>query len=445
MPFLFLLCLSAFFSGCTPVSYPGDKLKEAIADIAKKEYGINQCEVEINGATLGVFLPLKQLFAADFKEAILGGKVTNMEELFQPTEESIDKVEDMLFSMSRVILSTDRKIEFYYLQATDTEKTGMEITFLGNVDDVKKVRFWDIPRSEYRKRIIHEIQLNRAVLWDGPVRKFFRDLEEKKRSEIQAAYFKNTAEEKWAKEFFFTDAGGSVTERGQARWEILELRSLPVQDTETMVYAKVRVAPRNNAASAQTLEYLFLIAPQGDQERIRRIIPMLVMDQISQTSLVPLTKNLIYDSLGQWDREFKTPDITMGEFLARQLSRRIQQMVAEDERIANTFTGVKLILKFANEDPKHFSLLLTAPRKGFDPQLSSGSGEVHEDIIYLWELAAREFADVLRNYGFRDWQYLEFGLVQVQGNLWRASREDLDLFRKKKKVLQDILSLTRSN
>ncbi|HQB94358.1 MAG TPA: hypothetical protein PK997_04015, partial [Candidatus Omnitrophota bacterium] len=151
-----------FLAGCTPASYRAEKVKEEIASIAEKEYGIRQCDVRINGTTLGVFLPLDQLFAMDFKEAILSGQVTDMEQLFQPTEKAIDRIEDMLFSMSRVMLSTDKKIDFYYLQAADTEKTGMEMMFLGASDDVKKVRFWDIPRSEYRKRMIHEIQLNRA-------------------------------------------------------------------------------------------------------------------------------------------------------------------------------------------------------------------------------------------------------------------------------------------
>lgn len=443
------LCLSPLLlmmalSGCSPVTYSGDKLKEAIADIAKKEYGIEQCEVEMNGTTLGVFLPLTQLFVMDFKEALMSGKVTNMDELFEPTKEAIDKVESMLFSMSRVMLSTDKKIEFYYLQATDVEKTGMELSFLGNIDDIKRVRYWDIPRSEYRKRVIHNIQLNRASIWDRSVRHFFRDVggRGKTREEIQAAYFKHTAESKWVKEFYFVDPAGRVTDRGQAKWEILLMKSLPLQDNEVIVYAKVRVVPWDMVGRTETLEYLFQVSNQGEKEQIRRIIPMRYMEEIAESSTIPLTKSLIYKSLEQWDSGFKTPDVTMGEFLSLQLTRRIQQIVAQDERIRNTFTGVRAIFKYEDKDPEHFSFFLTASPKNAKQKLYSEDGGIYEDVMYLWELAAREFVGVVRDYGFRDWQYLEFGLAQIRGFIWKTSREDLELFRKKKKGLQDVLSVT---
>jgi hypothetical protein len=442
-PFFFAALLMLALAGCTQVSYRGEKLKEAIAEIAREEYGIDQCDVKMNGTTLGVFLPLKQLFAMDFKEALMSGKVTDMEQLFQPTEEAIDKVEDMLFSMSRVMLSTDKKIEFYYLQATDVDKTGMELSFLGNIDDVKKVRFWDIPRSEYRKRVIHEIQLNRAVLWHKPVRQFFRDLGEKKAAEVQEAYFKNTAEAKWAKEFFFTDAMGQATETGQMRWEVLDIRGVPIQDNEVMVYAKVRAVPVTGNGHENEREYLFQVSAEDAQEKIRRIIPMKNMDEIAQTSAISLTRDLVYKSLDQWENEFKVPDITMGDFLSRQLTRRIQQAVSTDERIGHTFSGVKLIFKYESATPEHFSFYMTAPLKSFVQQAYSPSQGVHEDVIYLWEMAAREFVEVVHSYGFNDWQYLELGLTQTAGYLWKATRKDLERFRKHRTGLQDILELTR--
>lgn len=437
---LLLSCLLLY--GCTPVSYSGDRLKEAIAKIAQEEYGIDQCDVKINGTTLGVFLPLKQLFAMDFKEALMSGKVTDMEQLFQPTEEAIDKVEDMLFSMSRVMLSTDKKIEFYYLQATDVDKTGMELSFIGNLDDVKKVRFWDIPRSEYRKRVIHEIQLNRAVLWIRPARQFFKNLSEKKADEIQETYFKNTEEAEWTKEFFFTDTQGNVTEKGRMRWEILDIRGLPVQDNEVMVYAKVRATPVNGEGPGEELEYLFQVSAEDSQEKIRRIIPMSDIDKVAQDSSISLTRDLVYKSLDRWEGEFKVPDIIMGDFLSKQLTRRIQYAVSTDERIGHTFSGVKLLFKYESAAPKHFSFYMTAPLKSVLKQTYSPLAGVHEDVIYLWELAAREFMSVVHSYGFNDWDYLEFGLTQTAGYLWTATREDLEKFRKHRVALQDILELT---
>ncbi|HOE68313.1 MAG TPA: hypothetical protein PLH16_01465 [Candidatus Omnitrophota bacterium] len=433
-----------FLAGCTPASYRAEKVKEEIASIAEKEYGIRQCDVRINGTTLGVFLPLDQLFAMDFKEAILSGQVTDMEQLFQPTEKAIDRIEDMLFSMSRVMLSTDKKIDFYYLQAADTEKTGMEMMFLGASDDVKKVRFWDIPRSEYRKRLIYEIQLNRPILWHRPVRKFFADLNTMTRQELKPRYFKGQEDVKWMKEFYFEDATGYPLERAQASWEILDIRSLVLQDRQVVVYAKTRVTPKGAKIPPETPEYLFHVSVDGEKEKITRIIPMAMMASAFDDPSFPMNRDMILKSLDRWDTEFNVPDMTTGEFLALQLTRRIQMLIGQDERIYNTFSGVKVMLKYEPSKPCHYSLYMTAPSKDIRQKVYSATGGINADVIYLWELAAREFADVLHGYGYKDWDYLMFFLSQTKSYSWRASREDLELFRRKKKSLQDTLVLTTS-
>ncbi len=423
-------------------SYSGEKLKEAIADIARKDYGIDHCDVRIEGTTLGVFLPLSQLFAVDFKEAILSGKVTDMDGLFQPTEEAIRRIEDMLFSISRVILSTDKKIDFYYLQATDTDKTGMELTFLGHSDDIKRVRFWDIPRSEYRKRMIHEIQLNRAVLWHKPVRRFFSDLNEKTRPELALLYFKDMRGADWGKEFFFTDTSGNPVEKGSRDWEILDIRSLSVQDQEVVAYAKVKAVSRGRPGAFVEKEYLFRILATGDKEELKRIIPMDSVEQVLSDVSLPMTKEMIYDSLDRWDTEFEVPDMTMGDFLALQLTRRSQMLISQDERIYNTFSGVKVVLKYDPLAPKHFAFFMTAPLKDIKQASRSLVQGVNEDVIYLWELMTREFVEVMRGYRFEDWDYLSFSLTQAQSFIWKADRADLELFRRKKKGIRDILSVS---
>ncbi|MBI4711330.1 MAG: hypothetical protein HY767_02570, partial [Candidatus Omnitrophica bacterium] len=343
-----LLCLFSL-SGCGSATYPEARCKEALREIALKEYGIPQIEVEFVGTTLGVFLPLDKLFEADLKEALMSGKVTDMESLFQPTEEAIDKVEDILFSMSRIMLSTDKKIDFYYLQATDIEKSGMDLTFIGQIDDLKRVRFWDIPRSEYRKRIIHDLHMNRAALWHRPVRHFFKDLNEATVSDVQARYFPNTDQAKWTGEFLFTDAHGRETLRGRAKWTILDLRSIPIQDHDIVVYAKAEVAPKDPADTSlkpKVMEYLFQVSTADDTEKIRRIIPMAYLDDKAATPDFTFTREMVAKSLPNWEAEFKTPDITAGDFLSRQFTRRFQMIAAEDERISNTFSSVKLVVRF---------------------------------------------------------------------------------------------------
>ena len=434
------------FSGCGPVTYPEARCKEALQEIALKEYKIPHVEVEFVGTTLGVFLPLDSLFAADLKTALLSGKVTDMESLFQPTEGAIDKVENILFSMSRVMLSTDKKFDFYYLQATDIEKSGMDLTFIGQIDDLKRVRFWDIPRSEYRKRIIHDLKMNRAALWHRPVRHFFKDLNETATRDVQTRYFPNTARVKWAKEFFFTDARGKELPKGRAVWTVLDVRSIPIQDNEIVVYAKAQAGPKDPKdplLKPQVMEYLFQISTAGDTEKIRRIIPMAYLDDKTVVPDFTFTRNMVYESLPHWETEFKTPDIAMGDFLARQFTRRFQQIASEDERIYNTFASVKLVVRFESEPQPHFVFNAAAPlRAEKDVSYSSKQG-IHEDVLYFWGLVAREFVEVLRSYNFQDYQLLQFQLFQHEQLLnWNVTQEDLELFRRHKKDLRSILKLS---
>jgi len=433
-------------SGCGSATYPEARCKEALQEIALKEYKIPHIEVEFVGTTLGVFLPLDKLFATDLKEALMSGKVTDMESLFQPTEEAIDKVENILFSMSRIMLSTDKKIDFYYLQATDVEKSGMDLTFIGQIDDLKRVRFWDIPRSEYRKRIIHDLRINRAAIWHRPVRHFFKDLNEASANEVQERYFPNTAHAKWAGEFFFIDADGRDVPRGRAKWTILDLRSIPIQDNDIVVYAKVEVAPKDPADTgfkSRTAEYLFQISTVGDMEKIRRIIPMASLDDKAATPDFTFTRDMVTKSLPSWETEFRTPNITMGDFLSRQLTRRFQSIAAEDERISNTFASIKLAIRFEPSPEPQFLFNAIAPLRGEKALAYTPEQGLHEDVIYLWERMAREFVEVLRSYSFQDYKFLKFQVPQDGALLtWTATREDLELFRRHKKSFRDILVLS---
>lgn len=438
--------LGFILAGCTPVSYPENRVEQALRDILGKEYGIHHVEIQFAGTTMGVYLPLEELFATDFKKAIMSGKITSMESLFQPTEKAVDKVEDVLFSMSRVMLNTDKKINFYFLQATDVEKTGMEITFLGQIDDVKRVRFWDIPRSEYRKRLIHDVRLNRAVLWHKPVRQFFRDLNEATSEVIQTRYFSNPAQSQWTREFFFVSPLGQVASQGYMQWKIVDLRSMPLQENDIVVYAKVEASARDPKAirefPTKTLEYLFQISFHGNDEKITRIIPFLYLDTATVGTEISFTKDMIYQSLPNWEVEFKAPDMKMGDFLARQLTRRFQEITLQDERIGNTFSNEKALFRYDQKPEPYFLLNTITPLRGPRQTAYSVKQGIHEDVLYLWELGAREFVEVLHSYDFQDYRGLKFQMLQNdQLRTWTASQADLELFRRHKKKLKDILTL----
>jgi hypothetical protein len=436
-----LLSGGIFFAGCAQKSYPADKIKESLLQICRDEYGIENIDVKIAGDTIGVFLPLSKLFAADFKEAAVSGKVRNLETLFEPSPEALEKVEDVLFTISRVILSTDKPFKFYAVEATDVEKTGMQLVLAGYVDDIKRVRVWDISRNEYRKRVVHELRLNRAVLWHKPVRSFLKDLGQLSVQEIQQKYFGPLLSTAAIQKLFNLSPDDNPATRPQ--WEVLDIRSAPVQKGEVLIYAKTLPYQEGKAASAaDEAQYLFLVSLKEEQARIIRIIPFQYRDDLGNIQKISFPKELqIEENLDRWEQEFPLEEMRLGPFLAQQLTRRLQGIMASDERILNTFRDAKLDFEYHEAPKPFFSLSIQSSLKDFN-NYTQGSLVFHEDMLYLLTLASREFVDVARSYQFGDFDYLKLDIAQ-EPNEWFLGREDLELFRRKKIDLQGLLTLPK--
>lgn len=437
--------LGLALTACTQ-TYAPDRVKESIQEICRAEYGIEKIDVKIVGSTIGVFLPLKKLFATDFKETLLAGKtVADVEDLFHPSPEALDQVEDVLFSISRVLLSTELKLQFYVLQATDVEKTGLQLVLIGYVDDIKRVRLWDISRNEYRKRVLHEIRLNRAVVWHRPVTQFFGELEKSPTLEFLQPSFVRPLSPSLVESLFFFNPESSG-ERS-AHWRLGELRSTLVEPTRVLVHVPVeleydpqKVAPGAfKVPAGSALEYFMIVSFASEPGRILRVIPISYLDAAGAIQKFPLSNELNFQTdPDSWQIEFPLTEIRLGDFLAEQLSRRTQALLTQDERVHNTFEEVRMSFRYQKDVPqKYFSLELDVKPKGHTPQILQPSA-LNEDVLYLLNLASREFVDLLRSYQFSDYEFLQLNLVSDP--LARIlAREELELFRRNKADLQGIL------
>jgi len=438
------LAVSFLMGGCTVKSYPSERIEEALSDICREEYGIDHIEVKTAGDTIGVYLPLEKLFATDFKGSVIAGKVRNLETLFEPSPEAMDKVEDVLFTISRVLLSTDKDYKFYILQATDVENTGLQLVLKGYVDDVKRVRVWDISRDEYRKRVIHEMRQNRAVLWHKPVRQFFRDLEKQSYEDLALAYFGQTLQPATLEALFFEKLHQESGADKPFHWEITDIRSARVQRGEVLVYVRAKPALENGASvlpGEEDAQYLFLVSYKAAEPQILRIIPFQYIDESGSLQKIPFPDDIrMEQSLETWEQEFPVEEIHLGDFLAEQLNRRIQTLIATDERIQGTFQEIKVSIQYDRETtPAHYSLVFDSVVFREQSQIPVDSVLYHEDMIYLLSIVSRDFVDLLRSYQFGDYEYLSVNVLQEQGQHMIA-RDDLELFRKKKIDLQGLLA-----
>lgn len=434
------LSLTVIASGCSnESSYPADKLEESLRQITKTEYGIEELHVKIVDKTIGVYLPLKKLFVSDFKDSLNNGKIDNVEALFEPSPEAMDKVEDVLFSISRVLLSTDKPLDFYVLQATDVENTGLQLVLKGNVQDIKRVRIWDIPRSEYRKRVIHELRLNPAVLWHRPVRRVISQLTEISEGKIESQDLRGHITPSLVRHLFFEIMPSKPESITGIRWYVEDMRSTELNNQNAVVYAKVRPITENGFLTEDAFEYLFIVSSSGKDGKITRIIPFQFRKPDGGYEKIDFPEELqIEANLSKWNEEFLVEPFTMGGFLAQQMTRRLQNILTQDERILNTVREAKLEFVYEEApEPEHFSLNIDVRLR--DGEQKTDSIMFHEDMIYILNLASREFVDVMRSYQFGNYDHLRFN-VTAEPHHWLLGREELELFRQNKMNVHDLMS-----
>jgi len=144
--FPFLILLIFMSSGCKP-TYPKIKVSDSITKLCRDEYN-TQVKVNTVGKTLGVYMPLDNL----------------LDSSLQPSEESFEKLGNVLHVISRVALSTDADLEFITLVASDSKISGFELVLTRYVEDIKKFMVGDISRGEYMKRMLLETRLDPLVL-----------------------------------------------------------------------------------------------------------------------------------------------------------------------------------------------------------------------------------------------------------------------------------------
>lgn len=458
---LMWVCVSMLLVGCHQ-TYHTEKVVDSIKDMCRKDYGINNVEVKIVGNTLGVHLPLRQLFSSDFEHVLATGKVQNLESLLQFSPEAMDKVEDVLFSTSRVILSTARPIDFYVLKASDTEVTGIELILIGYVQDIKRVRFWDISRNEYRDRVFHDLKVNRAVLWHRPIFNLFEDMKRLSVVELLDKYFISGTNLNMISPFFYSHLLETQFKQDM-KVDIRDIRSTPFKKNESLVYLKVveDFKPKKGYENYKFIvppgyeaEYLFMVVQQGSQYRVSRVIPFEFVGTDDKLQKIKFPEELrLYQNIENWQSSFELEEVLLPEFLAQQLTRRVTGFVFTDERIENTLGHIKPEVTFQRKSTegsgtkipsspagkvrdelagKEYFFFKTIPaEKDVLTVTETPANRSPEDIDYYLDRVIRLITKVLHDYDFNNFSGLEIQ-IPFSDKTFFLSRDNLEKFRKKK-------------
>ena len=156
-------------AGCGP-TYPKAVLDKAIVQLCREEYNV-EVKVEITGNTVGVYIPIENLF----------------DPTLNISKEAAKKINDVILSVSRVALSTDAEVNFYIVIAQDPILPEIEVVLIRYVRDLKMLHFDQISRGEFVKRMVIGIKLTPQAQKEKVLRSVFSRLAtcERRRSTIQ--------------------------------------------------------------------------------------------------------------------------------------------------------------------------------------------------------------------------------------------------------------------
>lgn len=416
-----------FFSGCE-ATYQANNLETALKDILRDEYDIHEVEVKVVGKTLGVYLPLDKLFSANLDAFSAGDIEPGIENLFRFNPQAMEIVEDVLFTTSRVVLSTDRDIDFYVLKAVENKSTGIEFVLTGYVMDMKQVRYWAISLSEYRKRLLHDLSVNRTIVWKRTVTDFFDLIGTSATTDYLGTYFAKDVTVKDLSPFFFTQIAEAAY-KDDLQYELIDIRTKPINEREVLVYVKLKETFTAKPdyedytflfRDGKQHEYLFVLQAEKMSYKIRQVIPFYFIDKENTLQTIDFPEELkIYDNIDSWTEEFELEDISMGEFLARQITKRLQAVLADDENLSKGLSIRQLECVYHEAvldengiaiEPSYFSVVYDVGGRAYlsitmSPEKEKREADQH--IKELLNIILTELRDVVRGYKFKDYSYLE--------------------------------------
>lgn len=400
IPLLFVSLIS-----CENATYSKEKVEQSVMELCKNEYDLD-VEVKIIGSTLGVYIPIDGLVNPDMRL----------------NQEAGEKIEDVALSIHRVVMSTDRPLNFYTLTARDTESIGAEFTLTGYIYDVVRVRLLDISRGEYHKRILRDFRLNPVVVGEIKIKELFHFLNE------DAAFTEKV------KNVFYPIF--IIGEKGSQKIEIVDIDAKEISNQEALFY----VNTKEYYNPSPGFEVYRAIFPPGFKNEYLILInmamfPNLVKETVSKYfySGTEIRQRDLKESFNQYvdvgyvgADGFPKRDLKLDWFLSRQIATKIMILFNEDKRLKEAFHFQS---SGGSVDNKIFRFEFNvSPEKPSDKD---------KEMLYskILDLAASTF----HRYDFEDFEGIELVDMKLGSKKISLTKDELEKFRRGKIKLKDIL------
>jgi len=317
---IFLSLIVIIFSSCAiKPSFTDENIVSETQRLLKEEFDIDSM-VKKDATTLAICITLPKLYSSTKQLSPLVG----------------DYHQNASLVLSRVLLSTDSDIRFYQVNFRG-EDTGLELSLLRYVHDLKIFRLQGLSLNDYKKRMVHKNITNIPYLGKRKIRQFFNDQGSLKPEQIIAHHFVSNIRRtnissdfiKWLSEFAM---------KKNIENEILEIRMKAIEENNYLFYCKIK---ETYECKHGFETFIFSNASGGNQEFVFSlssnnfynvsmdtffIITDEVRDNKRYNDII-----LKYGEPSAWPfNDFIAKKLILPEFLISQIASRIHEKILMD-------------------------------------------------------------------------------------------------------------------
>lgn len=141
--------MAGLLSACQP-TYPAQTLLASLTKLNREENNI-PVTPRIAGETLWIYAPIEGLID---------------EKTLAWNKEALEKLNKVMNTVHRVLLSTDAKITFAGIIAADIKKFGIEFIIIEYVPDLREAVLEKFSRGEFFLRSVREVNVNPSLIGD---------------------------------------------------------------------------------------------------------------------------------------------------------------------------------------------------------------------------------------------------------------------------------------